>query len=172
MGRCKIKLARRASRRGDFSDLLQRVHAMTFGILALTVAAIFTGAAVYVNVAEQPARLLLDDRALLIEWKPSYKRGAVMQASIALIGCVLGLVAWVQTSHSGFLIGAVAMVAPWPWTLLAIKPTNDALLATDPDRATPQTRALIVKWGMLHAVRTALGALATIAFLWACGSRW
>ena len=143
--------------------------AMMSGLVALTVAAIFTGAAVYVNVAEQPARLLLDDRALLAEWKPSYKRGAVMQASLALIGSVLGLVAWWQTSHTGFLIGAAAMVAPWPWTLLAIKPTNDALLATD--QAGPPTRALIEKWGMLHAVRTALGALATLAYLWACMAR-
>src|ERR1700754_2793358 len=134
---------------------------MMSGLVALTVAAIFTGAAVYVNVAEQPARLSLDDRALLAEWKPSYKRGAVMQASIALIGCVFGLIAWWQTSRCGFLIGAVAMVAPWPWTLLGIKPTNDALLATEPDSAGPQTRALIIKWGALHAVRTALGALAT-----------
>jgi hypothetical protein len=144
---------------------------MIFGLLALTVAAIFTGAAVYVNVAEQPARLFLDDRALLTEWKPSYKRGAVMQASIALIGCVLGLMAWWQTSQAGFLIGAVAMVAPWPWTLIGIKPTNDALLVTEPDSAGPQTRALIVKWGALHAVRTTLGALATIAYLWACMPR-
>jgi hypothetical protein len=144
---------------------------MMSGLVALTVAAIFTGAAVYVNVAEQPARLSLDDRALLAEWKPSYKRGAVMQASIALIGCVLGLIAWWQTSHTGFLIGAAAMVAPWPWTLLAIKPTNDALLATAPDQAGPPTRALIEKWGMLHAVRTTLGALATLGYLWACLAR-
>src|SRR3979409_222653 len=122
-----------------------RGHAMMFGVLALTAAAIFTGAAVYVSVAEQPARLLLVDRALLTEWKPSYKRGAVMQASIALIGCVLGLIAWGQTYQAGFLIGAVAMVAPWPWTLIGIKPTNDALLATEPGKAGPQTRALIVK---------------------------
>src|ERR1700712_2372522 len=130
---------------------------MMSGLVALTVAAIFTGAAVYVNVAEQPARLSLDDRALLAEWKPSYKRGAVMQASIALIGCLLGLIAWWQTSQAGFLAGAVAMIAPWPWTLIVIKPANDALLATAPDQAGPQTRALIVKWGTLHAVRTALG---------------
>ena len=136
---------------------------MAFGLLALIAAAIFTGAALYVNIAEQPARLLLDDRALLTEWKPSYKRGAVMQASIALIGCVLGLIAWWQTSQAGFLIGAVAMVAPWPWTLIGIKPTNDALLATAPDQAGPRTRALIEKWGMLHAMRTTLGALATLA---------
>jgi hypothetical protein len=144
---------------------------MMSGLLALTVAAIFTGAAVYVNVAEQPARLLLDDRALLTEWKPSYKRGAVMQASIALVGCVLGLIAWWQTSQAGFLAGAVAMIAPWPWTLIAIKPTNDALLATGFDQAGPQTRSLIVKWGGLHAVRTSLGALATVAYLWACMPR-
>ena len=141
---------------------------MTFGLLALTGAAIFTGAALYVNVSEQPARLLLDDRALLTEWKPSYRRGAAMQAPLALLGCLLGLIAWWQTSHPGFLIGAIAMIAPWPWTLIAIKPTNDALLATEPDQAGPQTRALVVKWGSLHSVRTALGALATLAFLWAC----
>jgi uncharacterized membrane protein len=148
--------------------VLQRLFVMMSGLVALTVAAIFTGAAVYVNVAEQPARLLLDDRALLAEWKPSYKRGALMQASIALVGCVLGLVAWWQTSHTGFLIGAVAMVALWPWTPPAIKPTNDALLATAPDQAGSRTRALIEKWGMLHAVRTTLAALATLGYLWAC----
>jgi Domain of unknown function (DUF1772) len=137
---------------------------MAFGLLALIAAAFFTGVALYVNVVEQPARLLLDDRALLIEWKPSYKRGAAMQAPLALAGCVLGLIAWWQTSEPGFLIGAVAMIAPWPWTLIGIKPTNDALLATEPDRAGPQTRALVVKWGALHGVRTAFGALATVAF--------
>jgi hypothetical protein len=144
---------------------------MVFGLVALIGAAIFTGAALYVNVAEQPARLMLDDRALLIEWKPSYKRGAAMQAPLALVGCLLGLIAWWQTSQSGFLIGAVAIIAPWPWTLIGIKPTNDALLATEPEQAGLQTRALVVKWGALHGVRTALGALATLAFLWACVSR-
>jgi hypothetical protein len=144
---------------------------MMIALLALTAAAIFTGAARYVNIAEQPARLLLDDRALLTQWKPSYKHGAMMQAPLALLGFVLGAIAWWQTSHPGFLIGAIAMIAPWPWTLIGIKPTNDALLATEIDQAGPQTRALVVKWGSLHSVRTALGALATVAFLWACVSR-
>jgi hypothetical protein len=144
---------------------------MIFGHLALIAAAIFAGAALYVNVVEQPARLLLDDRALLTEWQPSYKRGAAMQAPLALLGCLLGVIAWWQTSHPGFLVGAIAMIAPWPWTLIGIKPTNDALLATGPDQAGPQTRALVVKWGGLHGVRTALGALAIATFLWACMSR-
>ena len=140
---------------------------MLLGLLALVAAAIFTGAAFYVNVAEQLARLTLDDRALLTEWQPAYKRGAAMQAPLALIGFLLGMLAWWQAAHPGFLIGAIAMIAPWPWTLIVIKPVNDALLATELDRAGPPTRALIVKWGTIHAVRTALGALAAIAFLWA-----
>jgi hypothetical protein len=138
---------------------------MMFGLFALIAAAIFTGAALYVSLVEQPARLLLDDRALIAEWKPSYKRGTAMQAPLALLGCLLGSIAWWQTSHPGLLLGAIAMIAPWPWTLIAIKPTNDALQATVPDQAGTQTRLLVVKWGKLHRVRTALGALATVCFL-------
>jgi hypothetical protein len=140
---------------------------MFSGYLALTIAALFTGAAIYVSVAEQPARLGLDDRALLTEWKPSYKRGAAMQARLALLAFLLGMIAWWQTGKTAFFIGALFMLAPWPWILLVIRPTNDALLATDPIKADGKTRALIVKWGRLHLVRTALGALGTIALLYA-----
>ena len=141
---------------------------MAFGLLALIASAIFAGAAFYINFAEQPARFALDDRALLTEWKPAYQRGAAMQAPPAVLGFVLGMLAWWQIAHIGFLIGAILIIAPWPWTLIVIKPTNDALLATALDNAGPSTRMLIVKWGTIHAVRTGLGALATVAFLWAC----
>jgi Domain of unknown function (DUF1772) len=144
---------------------------MAVGLLALIVAAIFFGAALYVNVVEQPARLSLDDKAALAEWKPAYRRGTAMQAPLAIIGFVLGLVAWWLTAHAGFLIGALAMIAPWPWTLLVIKPINNQLLATEPDKAGPPSRALLVRWGSLHAVRTALSAIAAVAFLSACLSR-
>jgi hypothetical protein len=141
---------------------------MAVGLLSLIVAAIFFGAAFYVNVVEHPARLSLDDRAALVEWKPAYKRGTAMQAPLAILGFVLGVVAWWLTGQAGFLIGALAMIAPWPWTLLTIKPVNDELVATEADKAGPPSRALLVRWGSLHAVRTALGAIATVAFLAAC----
>jgi Domain of unknown function (DUF1772) len=138
---------------------------MITGQLALTTAALFAGAALYINVAEQPARLGLNDAALLQEWKPAYKRGTAMQAPLAVLGFVLGLTAWWQTGHLGWALGAVLMVANWPFTLFAILPTNNRLLQIDPTEAGPQSRAMIERWGSLHAVRTALGLAAALAFL-------
>jgi len=140
---------------------------MLAGQFALTTAAIFSGAAIYVSLCEQPARLQLDDRALLTEWKPSYKHGAAMQAPLALIGAVLGFAAWWQAGDWRWLVGAIVIISAWPYTLLAIKPTNDELLAIDPTNAGPRVRMLIEKWGRLHAGRTAIGVLTMILFLWA-----
>jgi Anthrone oxygenase len=138
---------------------------MLIGHLALVAAALFTGAAFYINAAEQPARLALDDRALITEWKPAYKRGFAMQGPLAMLGFVLGGIAWWQTGVLAFLVGGLLMLANWPFTLIAIMPTNDKLMATDPAEAGPHSRALIVKWEKLHMVRTALGAAAVVAFL-------
>jgi hypothetical protein len=138
---------------------------MLIGDLAIAAAALFAGAAIYVNVAEQPARLGLDDSALLTEWKPSYKRGLAMQAPLAIVAAALGVAAYFDNFDWRWLVGAVVIIANWPYTLLIIKPTNDNLMTTSPEAAGPDTRRLIQRWGYFHAVRSALGVLATVLFL-------
>ena len=138
---------------------------MFAGQLALVTAAIFTGAALYVSFVEHPARLALDDRAMLAEWKPAYKRGFAMQASLAILGFLLGVWAWYETGRGLWLAGALVLLANWPYTLIFIMPTNTRLLATPLAAANAETRALIRNWAALHAVRTTLGAAATMLFL-------
>jgi hypothetical protein len=138
-----------------------------FGPFALAVAALFTGAAFYVGWAEQAARLELDDRALLAEWKPSYARGKTMQASLAVVGFVLGVLEWLVTGKIIWLAGALVLVANWPFTIFVIFPVNKDLEATPVEAANAATRALIERWGTLHNVRTALGAVSMGLFLWA-----
>jgi hypothetical protein len=138
---------------------------MLAGQLALVTSALFAGAAIYVNVAEQPARLTLDDRALLTQWKPAYQRGFAMQAPLAIIGFLLGALAAWQNGNWLWLIGGIVLVANWPYTLLRIMPTNNRLMTMDPAAAPADARGLIENWGRLHAVRSALGIAATLIFL-------
>jgi hypothetical protein len=134
--------------------------------LALTIAAVFTGAAIYINVAEQPGRLRLDDRALLAEWKPAYKRGYIMQASLAVVGGLFGLVAFLSTLDWRWLLGAIVLLANWPYTIFMIMPTNRRLMDTPPEAAAAECAARSSN-GALHAGRSALGLVATLIFLWA-----
>lgn len=137
-------------------------------LAALVCAALFAGAALYISFAEHPARMKLDDRAALTQWKPSYDRAAILQASLAILGGVLGAAAWYRWQGNWFwLAGGIVLFLNVPYTLLVVWGTNGKLKATEPDQAGPETRALLVKWGNLHFVRTVLGLLA--AALIACG---
>lgn len=130
-------------------------------LLALVAAALFTGAAVYVSFAEHPARMQLDDRSALAQWKPSYTRGAIMQAGLALVGGVAGIAAWARyRSMWPWLSGGVVMLLIIAYTFAVIWKTNGQLKATPLDSAGPESRALLVKWGQLHLGRTLLGAIA------------
>jgi hypothetical protein len=133
--------------------------------LALATAAAFTGAAAYINWAEQPARLALDDASSLKEWRLSYAKGLKMQASLAMVSGLLGLAAFYFEHRSMAAVGGVLMLANWPYTLLAVNPTNRRLGAMSDGGASP--RPLIQKWGWLHAGRTLLGCAGLCAYLFA-----
>jgi anthrone oxygenase-like protein len=90
-----------------------------------------------------------------------------MQAGLALIACVLGVAAFFVSRDWRWLLGAATILAPWPWTLLVMKPINDRLKATAENAASAETRDLVKTWGWLHAGRSAFGVVATLDYLWA-----
>ena len=55
--------------------------------------------------------------------------------------------AWWQTGDWRWLLGAAILVANWPYTLIAIMPTNNLLMATAPEDAGPESRKLIETMG-------------------------
>jgi Domain of unknown function (DUF1772) len=138
---------------------------MLIGELALVAAAAFAGAALYVGFVEHPARLVLDPGCQLRQWRPSYRRATRMQGGLALAATALGLLAWTGTGDPRWGLGAALALANWPYTLLAIMPTNRALLATA--ESDPAVAPLMRRWIRLHAVRSGLGLAAVAAFLWA-----
>ena len=140
---------------------------MLAGILALALAAAFTGAAVYVSVAEQPGRLALDDGALLRQWQASYPRAAVMQGSLAGLSALLGTAALWASGDWRWVFGAGLIFANIPYTLIVMLPTNRRLQGLAPNAAESSTRRALESWARLHLVRDALGVLATAAYLWA-----
>ena len=63
-------------------------------ILACLTCGLYAGAAVYVNLVEQPARLSCGVALAVTEWRPSYKRGTALQAPLAGLGTVLAFFSW------------------------------------------------------------------------------
>jgi len=138
---------------------------MIAGLIALAAAAAFAGAAFYVGFAEQPARLSLDDQALLKQWRPSYARGFAMQATLAVVSAACGFIASWQLKDWRWALAAALILANWPYTLFVMMPTNKRIGAWPVEQANAELRTLIVKWGKLHAIRTILGVAATAGYL-------
>jgi hypothetical protein len=137
-----------------------------FPLAALVFATLFAGAALYISLVEHPARLGLNDASLLAQWQPSYKRALPIQAGLAVLGGVASLITYYQLGGWQWLIGGIALLANWPFTLFVIMPTNKRLLAIQPQDAGTESRTLLLRWGGLHNVRSALGGAATLLFVW------
>jgi Domain of unknown function (DUF1772) len=136
-------------------------------LVAVLACTLFAGAAIYINVAEHPARLACGTELAATEFVPSYKRAAVMQVCLAATATLAGLArGWLGGGTIWFVASAL-IFAVIPFTLIAILPTNTRLLDPARDRASSETRALLEKWGRLHAVRSGLSLFAAVLFVWA-----
>ena len=127
---------------------------------------VFAGAAVYITVVEHPARLACGIEVAATEFSPSYRRAAVMQASLAIAGFVCAVVAWLAGATTWWLAGGVLLASVVPFTLLVIRPTTKALLDPSLDKRSARAAQLLSRWGQLHALRSLMSTLALVLFLY------
>jgi len=134
--------------------------------IAVFATGIFSGASIYVNLVEHPARMSCSIEIAATVWAPSYRRATVMQASLAITGTLAGVAAWMLGAGPMWLVAALCIFAVVPVTFIIIFPTNNKLLAPERDPRSPDTRRLLIKWGRLHAIRSALSLSASAIFIW------
>jgi len=139
------------------------LHLLQF--LATLSTCLFAGASIYINLVEHPARMGCDTKTAATVWAPSYKRATFMQASLAIVGFLAGVAAWLLGGSVTWLAGAMFVGAVVPFTFIAIMPTNHQLLVPGRDLASNDTRRLLEKWGKLHAIRSALSLVASVLYV-------
>jgi len=91
--------------------------------------ALFAGAAVYINLVEHPARMECGVEIAATEFAPSYHRATIMQASLAAVGLVSSIAAWLSGATFWWLIAGLLLGSVIPFTLIVILPTNKQLLS-------------------------------------------
>jgi hypothetical protein len=138
---------------------------MMLELLATLAAGLFSGASIYVNLVEHPARIQCGTALALAQWGPSYKRATVMQASLAAVGFLSAMGAWILGAGGFWLIGGILLGLVIPFTFIVILPTNRKLLSPDLVKESPDARRLLDRWARLHAVRSVLSFSSFLVFL-------
>jgi hypothetical protein len=100
----------------------------------------------------------------LTEYRSTFTRIGIQQASLAFIGLGAGLAAYYYEPDMLLLVPTAMIGAIIPYTMLIISSTNSQLLDPELDKDSPRARELLDRWIVLHTLRTITAV--TAAFLW------
>jgi hypothetical protein len=139
---------------------------MISGLIALAFAAAFAGAAVYVIWVEQPARMALDDQALLSEWAPSDSRAVALLAAFALVSAVAAFIAYFESQDVRWIFGALIVISTWPYAYFVMAPLNNQILSLKGGDVSA-ARELVRQWGLIESAFAGIGVAAAAMFVWA-----
>jgi len=139
--------------------------------VAVLTCGLFTGASVYINLVEHPARMECGVEITATGFAPSYRRATVMQATCAALGPLSSVAAWLAGATFWWLVAGALLGSVIPFTLFVILPTNKLLLSPTLDRQSVEAERLLARWGTLHAVRSVLSGTALLLFLYLVISR-
>src|SRR6266700_2639040 len=134
--------------------------------VAVLACGLFTGAALYVSLVEHPARMECGVELATAQFPPSYRRGTIMQVTLAAVCLLSSIAAWLAGATFWWVVAGLLLGSVIPFTLIVMLPTNKQLLNPALDRRSAQTGQLLARWGTLHAVRSVLSALALLLFVY------
>lgn len=138
---------------------------ITFSFIATFCTGVFFGAAIYISLVQHPAALDAGGTVAGRFFPPMYRRAAPMQASLAVIGSIASIVAWVLGAGWLWLAGGLVFLAVVPFTLLCFKEINGPLMDAARNPESTETFGLLRRWGRLHWVRTIISGLSLSLFL-------
>lgn len=138
---------------------------MALKLIAMTCTALFAGAALYISLVEQPARLLASMEVALGEFRPGFPRARALQAVLAVVGGIAAGLVWWRGANPAWLVASLCLLSIVVFTVVVITPVYTALLDSRLSASAPEARALLERWGRLHAVRTGLGLVALISLV-------
>jgi hypothetical protein len=136
---------------------------MALKLIAMTCTALFAGAALYISLVEQPARLRASMEVALGEFRPGFPRARALQAVLAVVGGIAAGLVWWHGADPAWLVASLCLLSIVVFTLVVITPVYTALLDSSLSASAPEARTLLERWGRLHAVRTVLGLVALIS---------
>jgi len=140
-------------------------------LLATLAAGLFSGASIYINLVEHPARIQCGPALALAQFAPSYRRATLMQATLAATGFVAALGACILGAGTPWLIGGILLGLVIPFTLIVILPANRQLLSPVLAKDPLGAAQLLDRWGKLHAVRSILSFISFLFFLFSLSQR-
>ena len=95
---------------------------------------------------------------------PSGTNRLPLLATLALIAAIFALIAYFTRNDFRWMVGALVIMATWPYWFVVMAPVTARLLAMTPGL---ETRQLVRVWGWLEAGLCVLGAASVVIFLWA-----
>jgi uncharacterized membrane protein len=134
-------------------------------LIATFAAGTFFGAAIYINLAQHPATIKTGGEFASEFFPPMYSKASTLQIGLAVLGTILGVLAWYLSSEVVWLIGAGFLVSVIPITILFIKPINDQLLDSSKQLPPNEVVDLLTQWNPRHWIRSIVSGVSFVCFL-------
>lgn len=134
--------------------------------IATICAGLWSGGSIYLSLVQEPAAHRAGPDIAAALFPPMSARAAPMFIVLALVGTVAAGYAWIQGAGINWLVGGVFLAAMFPFTAILIVPTNRKLLKIKPADVAG-SEELFARWSRLHGLRTLLGSIAFLVFVFA-----